>query len=67
MHSPYEFPIILGGSAGGKLKTGLHVRTVANENTSKVLHSICTAFGMNISEFGEAEGLVTEGLSDIEV
>ena len=67
LHSPHEYPIVLGGSAGGKLKTGLHVRTVANENTSKVLHSICTAFGMNISEFGEAEGLVQEGLSEIEV
>ena len=67
LHSPHEYPIVLGGSAGGKIRTGLHVRTVANENTSKVLHSICTAFGMNISEFGEAEGLVQEGLSEIEV
>lgn len=67
LHSSDEFPIILAGSAGGKIKTGHHVRTVANDNASKVLFSIAKAFGMNLGEFGEAEGRVTESLTAIEV
>jgi len=67
LHSADEFPIILAGTAGGKLKKGMHLRTVANENASKVLFSICRAFGMNLADFGEEEGLVTESLSAIEV
>ena len=67
VHSGEEFPIILAGTAGGAIKKGVHVRSHAADNASKVLMSICQAFGMTIGEFGEAEGHVTEGFSEIEV
>ena len=67
IHSADEFPILLAGHAGGALKQGIHYRSTASENTSKVLLSICQAFGLNLSEFGKAEGRVTQGLEAIEV
>ncbi len=66
-HSPEDFPIALVGSAGGKLKTGLHYRSSSNENSSKVLLSVARAMGLDLADFGAAEGFTDVGLSDIEV
>ena len=38
-----------------------------NENTSKVLLSVCNAMGLNRSEFGGEEGYTNSALSEIEV
>ena len=66
-HSEEDFPILLFGGAGGSIKTDYHYRSVSNENTSKVLLSICNAMGLNRSEFGGEEGYTNSALSDIEV
>ncbi|MFT5434332.1 MAG: hypothetical protein ACI9OJ_005045 [Myxococcota bacterium] len=65
-HSLEEFPIVIAGSAGGRLKTGEHVRKVG-ENSSKVLFSLARAVGAEIPSFGVGPGEVSEGYSGIEV
>jgi hypothetical protein len=66
-HSEEDFPILLFGGAGGAIKTDYHYRSVSNENTSKVLLSLCNAMGLNRSEFGGEEGYTDTSLLDIEV
>lgn len=66
-HQIDEYPIILAGSACGRLRTGIHYRSETQENTSLVSYSLLRTMGVNISEFGTDAGRVTQGLSDIEV
>jgi hypothetical protein len=66
-HSVEEYPILIAGGAGGALKQGIHYRSVASENTSKVLLTLARAMGLTLSEFGAEGGHVTDGLSAIEV
>jgi hypothetical protein len=65
-HALEEMPLVIAGSAGGKLKTGLHVRTEGGDNTSKVLLSLCRAVGVDLPSFGGGPGKATEGLKAIE-
>jgi hypothetical protein len=60
-HSPLDFPLLLSGKAGGKLKGDQHVRLI-DENSSTVLHTIYTMFGGTSPTFGLAEGQVSNGI-----
>lgn len=51
-HSMTDYPILLAGKANGKLKTDVHYRAPAKENTTNVLISLHNMFGANITEFG---------------
>lgn len=66
-HSLEEFPILLAGGCGGKLKPGLHYRSPSQENASKVPLSLVRAMGIDAASFGAGAGQVTDGLSAIEV
>lgn len=66
-HTLDDFPIVIAGSANGALKTGIHYRSPAAENTSKVTLSLARAMGLTLESFGTAEGKSTSGLSAIEV
>lgn len=66
-HSIEDYPILLAGSCGGTLKAGVHYRSPASENTSKVLLSLARAMGLSMSEYGLEGGHVTDSLSAIEV
>jgi len=66
-HSLDEFPIILAGTCGGKIKKGLHFRSSTGDNASKVMLSICRAMGLDMAAFGTEGGRATDGLSEIEV
>lgn len=66
-HSIEDYPILIAGSAGGKLKKGIHYRSPASENTSKVLLTLARAMGLTLDSYGEGAGLVTSSLTAIEV
>jgi hypothetical protein len=65
-HSPEDFPVALVGSAGGKLKTGVHYRSSSNENSSKVMLTLARTMGLDLANFGSDEGFTDVGLSEIE-
>ena len=65
-HSLEEMPLVIGGSAGGKLKQDVHYRSEGAENTSKTLLSLCRAVGCDMASFGSEGGLATDGLTAIE-
>lgn len=66
-HSVEEYPILLAGSACGRIKTGVHYRSAAAESVSHVGLSLVRAMGIQARAFGLDVGEVTEGLSAIEV
>lgn len=66
-HSMDDFPILVAGKAGGKLKGGIHYRSATKENTSKALLTVLRAAGVQRSEFGYGLGRVTSTVSAIEV
>ena len=66
-HSVEDYPILIAGGCCGALKTGIHYRSVASENTSKVLLTLARAMGLTLDSYGKDAGLVTSSLSAIEV
>jgi hypothetical protein len=63
-HSGNDYPLLVAGKAGGKLRSDQHVRLL-EENVSKVPFTLLTAFGGTAPSFGEAEGRVTSGISEL--
>lgn len=65
-HQINEYPILLAGTACGRLRTGFHYRSETNENTSLVALSLLQAMGVRVNEFGVDAGRVDSGLSLLE-
>lgn len=64
-HSLDEMPVVLGGSACGRLVTGQHIR-YERRNSNALGLSVLRAMGINQASFGIGSE-VTDGLSEIEV
>ena len=67
IHSLDDFPVLLAGACGGRLRTGLHYRSVGAENTGKVILSVMRAVGVEAPSFGVNGAAVSEGLGAIEI
>jgi len=67
VHSTDDYPLVLAGGCGGKIKTNYHYRSLGAENSSKVMLSICRAMGLDLPSYGAEGGYTTDGLSEIEV
>jgi hypothetical protein len=65
-HTLTDYPIVVAGAAGGKLKKpGVHYRS-KGENTSKVLLTVLRAAGVPLTQFGTSGGLVMDSCTAIE-
>ncbi len=64
-HSLDDMPILLGGSACGRLKTNYHYKSVSAENATKVLLTLAQAMDLSVAELGVDEGWTDETLDDI--
>jgi hypothetical protein len=62
-HNNDEFPILIAGRAGGRLRSGIHVRSTSRENTSKVLLTLLRAMGDPRPRFGTGLGETSEVVS----
>ncbi len=65
-HAIDNYPLLLAGGADGALKKGIHYKSPSAENASRLGFTLLRAMGVPVTEFGAAEGLVTQGLEDIE-
>ncbi len=63
-HSNDEFPVLLAGQGGGRLRTGLHVRT-NRDNASKAGLTALRGAGLPMPSFGYDAGRVTDPLGEI--
>lgn len=66
-HSLDEFPIIVAGTANGRLRTGLHVRSEIRDTTNKVMLSLIRSMGILAADFGADDGFTEDGMTEIEV
>lgn len=65
-HAIDDYPLLLAGSACGALRQNMHYRAASAENASKLGFTILRAMDMSPTTFGGDEGLVTEGIDEIE-
>jgi hypothetical protein len=63
-HSGNDFPLLIAGNARGALRSDQHVRLL-DDNVSKVPFTLLNALGGPAEGFGEAEGRVTSGISEL--
>ena len=66
-HSLDEIPLLLAGSAGGRLQQNMHYRSYSTENVNLFTLSVLRAMGLNLVSFGAGSTQVTDGLSALEV
>jgi hypothetical protein len=65
-HTRTEWPVLLAGKAGGKLKGDVHLN-YPGENLSKVLLTVARIMGSSLTEIGLDAGRVTQPLSGLGV
>ena len=65
LHSLEDFPIVLFGGAGGRVKMGTHVHN-ADANAANVLMTIARAMGLNRASIGLGDARTTDGVSALE-
>ena len=65
-HQIDEYPILVAGSAGGKLSTGTHYRSTTKENACMVSLSLMRALGLNMETFGRGPDETSQGLSALD-
>jgi hypothetical protein len=63
-HGGTDYPMVVSGKAGGKLKGDTHVRLVG-ENFSRVGLTLLTALGSNATSWGTADSAATTGISEL--
>jgi len=64
-HQIDEYPLIIGGTGGGQLKTGFHHRSQTKGNTSDVVLAMLQAMGLSISSFGNEEAYSDKPMTEI--
>jgi len=63
-HSNLDFPLLVSGKAGGKLKGDQHIRLI-DANSSIVPYTIYKVFGGPDATFGQKEGQVSSGIPEL--
>ena len=66
MHALDELPVIMAGRAGGRLKTGLHVRSEGAPVTRTALTAM-QAVGMRAGSFGSDQMATSQPLGEVQV
>jgi hypothetical protein len=66
LHAIDGIPMFLAGSAGGKLKTGMHVAG-NSETVSRVGLTVQQAMGLNVDRWGGGSNLTAKPISEIMV
>ena len=64
-HQIDDYPLIIGGTGGGLLRTGFHYRSPSKGNTSDVVLGILQSMGMSVTSFGAEEALSENPLSEM--
>jgi len=62
-HSPKDLPIVVGGSAGGRLHTGRNVRYDSDTPLANLYQTMLTATDMDVQGFGDSTGHLSDLLT----
>lgn len=64
LHSLANIPVMIAGSAGGRLKSGLHIKA-ANETVARVGLTLQRAYGMPVASWGADANATTQVIPEI--
>lgn len=64
-HSINDYPVLLAGKAGGKMKTGLHYRATGGRNTSDILMTVSKALTPNATSVGKDAGFSNTPITEL--
>lgn len=59
-HDPNNLPILVGGRAGGKLKTGLHIASEKNTPLCNLYTTMLQALDVPVESFGDSTGTIKD-------
>ena len=65
IHNLDDYPILVAGSMGGRLRTGFHHRTSGGTNAAEITLTMLRAAGLDLAEWGEGEALVARGVPEL--
>jgi hypothetical protein len=65
-HNPNNLPIIVGGHAGGRIKTGQHVAAPKETPLCNLYTNMLDAFGAPVESFGDSTGRIAEMTGDFD-
>ena len=65
IHSGVDFPIVLAGSADGRLKTNMHWRSSTGDLATRVPLTIGRVLGLDLPSFGEGEHESTKSIDEV--
>jgi hypothetical protein len=65
-HSNEDFPILIAGRGGGRLRGGVHYRSRDRENTSRAVLTALNGGGVDVDHFGVEAGRVTQTFADLD-
>jgi len=65
IHNLDDYPILIAGSMGGRLRTGFHHRTSGGTNAAEITLTMLRAAGLDLAEWGEGEALVARGVPEL--
>ncbi|MCB9663976.1 MAG: DUF1552 domain-containing protein [Alphaproteobacteria bacterium] len=65
-HQLDEFPLIVAGSAGGRLRTGFHHRSASSDNAGRVPLTLLRALDVPAADWGVDDAWTDKGLGELE-
>ena len=65
-HSIDDYPILVAGSMGGRLRTGFHHRAAGGANAADVTLTMLRAAGLELPTWGEGTAAVSRGVPELE-
>lgn len=59
-HDPHDLPLLLAGQAGGRLKSGLHVKCTKDNPMANLLLTMLNSAGVDEKSFADSSGVIGE-------
>ncbi|MEM9588821.1 MAG: DUF1552 domain-containing protein [Planctomycetota bacterium] len=59
-HSPHDLPLLLAGQAGGRLNSGLHVRSTKDSPMANLMLTMLHGVGVQRSHFADSTGKIDD-------
>jgi hypothetical protein len=66
IHNLDDYPMLVAGSMGGRLRSGFHHRAAGGANAAEVTLTMLRAAGLDLPAFGQGEAMVTRGLPELQ-
>ena len=64
-HTTDNIPMLTAGSAGGRMKTGIHVAAAKGDPVTRVSLTVQQVLGVPISKFGTESNETSRVISDV--